>query len=102
MINVTARARQELKKLLHAKVDWPGARIRLIDRGQGVLGLGIDVESPDDQVVECEGEAIMVFGPEFASEIKLVTLDVDDTSEGPELVISEKAVESPVTSGRPS
>ena len=102
MIDVTERARHKLKELLNANVDWPGARIRLIDRGQGVLGLGIDVESPEDQVVEYKGEAVMVFGPEFASGDKLITLDVDDTSDGPELVISEKEVESPVASGRPS
>ena len=99
MVIVTEKARRELKKLLEVKVDWPGARLRLIDRGQGVIGLGIDLESPGDEVIECNGEAIMVVGPEFTSNVQLVTLDVDDTSGGPELVISEEKVEQPVAAG---
>lgn len=99
MVYVTKRAMQELKALLASKVDWPGARLRLIDRGQGVLGLGIDIASPDDEVVECDGEAIMVFGPELASGLKMITLDVDDTPDGPELVISEKVFGQPAIKG---
>jgi len=30
MINVTERAKQELKKLLSLKVDWPQARLRIV------------------------------------------------------------------------
>lgn len=96
MIIVTEKARHELKELLKAKVDWPGARLRLIDRGEGVIGLGIDLESPGDAVIECDGEAIMVVGPEFTSSLQLVSLDVDDTPDGPELVISEERIEPPV------
>jgi Fe-S cluster assembly iron-binding protein IscA len=99
MVHVTERARQELKQLLAAKVDWPGARLRLIDRGCGVLGLGVDIASPEDEVVEYDGEAIMVFGPELASSLQMITLDVDDTPDGPELVITEKAPEQPVIMG---
>jgi len=96
MIVVSENARHELKKLLEAKVDWPGARLRLIDRGNGVVGLGIDLESPGDEVVEYNGEAIMVIGPEFSSNLKITTLDVDNTPDGPELVITEEKIESPV------
>ena len=94
MVIVSDKARHELKKLLEAKVDWPGARLRLIDRGHGVVGLGIDLESPGDEVIEYNGEAIMVIGPEFASSLKITTLDVDDTPDGPELVITEEKIES--------
>ena len=48
MIYVTEKAKQELKSLLDKKVNWPGARLRLLDKGQGKLGLGIDIERPDD------------------------------------------------------
>ena len=96
MVNVSENARCELKKLLEAKVDWPGARLRLIDRGQGVIGLGVDLESPGDEVIEYNGVPIMVIGPEFASGLKLITLDVDDTPGGPELVITEERKEQPV------
>ncbi len=90
MIKVTERARQELKKILTDKVDWPGARLRLIDRGQGNLGLGIDIEAPGDQVVEHDGLKILVVESKLAANLSGVTLDVDDSPEGSELVLSGK------------
>jgi Fe-S cluster assembly iron-binding protein IscA len=96
MVIVTEKARHELKKLLRAKVDWPGARLRLIDRGQGVIGLGVDLVSPDDEVIECDGEAVMVIGPEFSSGLNMITLDVDTANNTSELVISEKKNQQPV------
>ena len=88
MINVTEKAKKELQKLLDTKVDWPGAILRLMDRGQGKLGLGIDVEAQGDIVVEHEGNKLLVVDPELAGSIKGITLDVDDTPNGSELVIS--------------
>ncbi len=70
-------------------MDWPGARLRLVDRGQGKLGLGIDIEAPGDRVVEYEGMGILIVEPGLAENLQRVTLDVDDTPEGIELVISE-------------
>ena len=90
MIDVTERARQELKRILSEKVDMRQACLRLIARGQGKLGLGIDIEVPGDQVVEYEGTKVLIVEPGLATNLKGVTLDVDNTSEGPELVISEK------------
>ena len=91
MIKITKRAKQELMKILTNKVDWPGARLRLMDRGQGKLGLGIDIEAPGDKVVKYEGEKLMLIEPVLAANLKEVTLDVDDTPEGVELV-SNKVV----------
>jgi Fe-S cluster assembly iron-binding protein IscA len=89
MITITERAKQELSKLLAEKVDWPGARLRLIDRGQGKLGLGVDIEAPGDRIVEYEGRKVLIVEPELAKSVQGVTLDVDDTPEGTELVVSE-------------
>ncbi len=89
MINVTERAKQELKRLHDACVDWPGGCLRVMDRGQGKLGLGIDLEEPDDQVVEYEGARLLAVAPELATSVKRVTIDVNDTPEGAELVIYE-------------
>jgi Fe-S cluster assembly iron-binding protein IscA len=91
MIEITNRAKQELMRILSDKVDWPGARLRLMDRGQGKLGLGVDVEVAGDKVVEYEGVKLLLIEPELAANLKEVTLDVDDTSEGVELVISKKS-----------
>jgi len=100
MIYVTERAKQELKRLLDAKVDWPSACLRLVDRGQGRLGLGIDTEAQDDQVVEYEGEKLLVFTPELDSNIKIITLDVEYTSGEAELVIDEEIVKQSSATGK--
>ncbi|MFC1914082.1 hypothetical protein ACFLXF_02275 [Chloroflexota bacterium] len=89
LINVTEKAKKELQKLLDTKADWPGAILRLIDRGQGKLGLGIDIEAQGDIVVEHEGNKLLVVEPGLAGSIKGITLDVDDSSEGETLVILE-------------
>jgi Fe-S cluster assembly iron-binding protein IscA len=88
MINITERAKYELSKLLSKNVDWPDARLRLLYRGQGKLGLGIDIEAPGDRIVEYEGRKLLLVEAELAKNLHGVTLDVDDTPEGVELVIS--------------
>lgn len=90
MINVTERAKDELKKLLMRSVDWPGARLRLLDKGSGKLGLGVDIEGSNDQVLEHQGDRILVVEESLASRLDCITLDVDDTPEGVELVICEE------------
>jgi hypothetical protein len=90
MIDITEHAKQELIRLLNAKVDWPGALLRLIDRGQGKLGLGIDIQKPDDLVIDYEGKRLMLVESALADNLADITLDVDDTPDGPELVLIEK------------
>ena len=90
MIDITEHAKQELHRLLIAKVDWPGALLRLIDRGEGKLGLGIDIQKPDDLVINYEGKRLMLVESALAANLEDITLDVDNTPDGPELVIIEK------------
>ena len=90
MIDVTDSARQELKRILSSSVDNSYARLRLVDRGQGCLGLGIDIELPGDEVIEHEGSGLLLVGHELASSLESVTIDVDDTPDGTQLVICEK------------
>ena len=90
MIDITEHAKEELNRLLIAKVDWPGALLRLIDRGKGKLGLGIDIQKPGDEVIEYESKRLLLVEPTLASSLEDITLDVDDTPDGPELVIIEK------------
>ena len=87
MIEVTERAKQELQRLLAANVDWPEACLRLIDRGNGVLGLGIDIQAPDDDVLDHDGGALLLVEPKLGNNLKRITLDVDNTPEGLQLVI---------------
>ena len=91
MVNVTERAKQELKKLLAQKVDWPEARLRLMDRGKGIIGLGIDVEEPGDQIVEFEDKKVLICEHGLAMRLKGITIDVDDTPEGTKLIICEES-----------
>ncbi|HEY97731.1 MAG TPA: hypothetical protein G4O16_06070 [Dehalococcoidia bacterium] len=90
MIDITEHAKEELNRLLISKVDWPGALLRLIDRGQGKLGLGIDIQKPGDEVVEYEGRRLLLVESALAESLNDITLDVDDSPDGPELVIIEK------------
>ena len=87
MINVTERARQELKRILITNADMSQARLRLIDRGRGKLGIGVDIEMPGDKLVEYEGSTVLVVERRLAVGLAGVILDVDDTVEGPEIVI---------------
>jgi Fe-S cluster assembly iron-binding protein IscA len=89
MLIVTEQAKDELKKLLTAKVDWPGARLRLMDRGEGRLGLGVDIESPGDIILEHEGVRLLLVEAGLASKLDGVTLDVDRGADGAELVVSD-------------
>ena len=87
MINVTERAKQALKKVLTAHVDLSQGRLRLMDRGQGKLGLGIDIEMPGDEIVKYDDSTVLVIERELLANLKGVTLDVEDSVKGSELVI---------------
>ena len=87
MINITKRAKQALKRILTAHVGLSQGRLRLMDRGQGKLGLGIDIEMPDDKMVKYEGSTILVVERGLATNLKGVTLDVEDNGRESELVI---------------
>ena len=87
MINITGRAKKALKKLLAANVDLPEGRLRLMDRGQGKLGLGVDIEMPGDELVKYDGATVLVVEQGLATNLKRVTLDVEDSVEGSKLVI---------------
>jgi len=91
MINVTKRAKQELRRLLSENVDWPEGRFRIMDRGQGVIGLGVDIEAPGDLTIEFEGKRVLICEPVLAARLEGITVDVDDTPDGAELVICEKS-----------
>ena len=89
MINVTERAKEELGRLLAAKVDWPGACLRLVAREEGHLGLGIDIRQSNDRVIEHSGSVILVVDDGLADNLTQITLDVDESPDGLELVICE-------------
>ena len=91
MVDVTERARKELKRILTSTVDNSYARLRLVARGQGNLGLGIDIELPGDEVLEHEGSRLLLVEHGLATSLEGVAIDVDETEEGIQLVICQKA-----------
>lgn len=87
MLNITEQAKQTLKNILDTYVEMPQARLRLCDRGGGDLGIGIDIEESEDRVIEHMGNRILVINRKLAAKLKDITIDVDQTPGGPELVI---------------
>jgi hypothetical protein len=92
MIYVTKEARQELKNILPHGGGLPETFLRIMDRGQGKLELDADMKRDGDQVVESDGEVLLIAGPRFASDIDNVSLDAYETSDGHRLVICEEIV----------
>jgi len=87
MLKVTESAKRALKKILSAKVDNPQAVLRLTASEPDNFGLGIDIEMPGDHVVEYEGSKVLVVEQGLATHLKGVTLDVEDTGDGPQVVL---------------
>jgi len=61
-----------------------------MDRGEGIFGFGIDIDLPGDKIVEYQGVKVLNVEHTLANSIKGMTIDVDDTPEGVELVIDER------------
>ncbi len=90
MVTVTEGAKQELKRILLTNTDMSQARLRLVNREDGELGLGVDIEMPGDKLVEHDGIPVLVVEEKLAENLVGVTIDVDETPEGAELVILQK------------
>ena len=91
MIGVTERAKKELKRILTDNVDNPLAGLRLTSDESGQLGLSIDIETKDDQVVKHDNTKVLIVENNLADSLSNVTIDVKDTQEGPKLVIAESS-----------
>lgn len=110
MVNVTARARELLSFALDELAEAPDQRLRLGPReqlwlaldeiveapdqglqfgptGPGQLGVFPDTEQEDDQVVEHDGHPVLVLDREIVDALAGWTIDVEETEEGPRLVL---------------
>lgn len=86
LISVTEAAKKYLKNILENNVDNHFAYLRLTNPSEGQLGLGIDIEQPEDHAIEYEGDKLLLVDKSLADTLKGVTLDVDETADGQELV----------------
>ena len=88
MLTVTESAKQYLKETLLAHSDDPEASLRISLKPPGQLGVGLDSEEEGDQVVEYEGAKVLLVASDLAPVVDGKTLDVEDTAEGPNLILS--------------
>ena len=91
VIEVSERAKQELKRILMDHVDNPQAGLRLTASEPSQFGLGLDVEMPGDEVVEHEGAKVLLVTKEVAESLQGITMDVQETSGGPKIVLVEQS-----------
>ena len=89
LMEVTERAKQELKKILTANTDKSEACLRLVTNEGGQLGLTIDVERDGDQTIEHENSKLLLTEKELADTLQGITIDVEDTPEGTKLVSTD-------------
>jgi Fe-S cluster assembly iron-binding protein IscA len=88
MIGVTERAKQELKGILQAgNFSESGSCVRLSANQDGKLGLGIDVEKPDDKAIDDEGLKLLVVEQHLADSLENLAIDIVDSEKGKQFVI---------------
>ena len=90
MLTVTEGAKQLLKETLTAHSDDPEVGLRLSFNPPGEFGIVLDREAEGDQMVEYEGAKALLVASKLAPVVEGVTLNVQDTPEGPKLVISKE------------
>lgn len=91
MLVVTERAKEELRAVLSDGVDEPELSLRLVASGApGQFGLVPDMEKEGDLVVEHEGIKVLLIDEELSALLETVTIDCQEGSEGPQLVIAKK------------
>jgi Fe-S cluster assembly iron-binding protein IscA len=86
MIHVTERAREMLKEALEEVVQGAHVTLRLGPTPSG-LGLFPDTPRDDDEVVEHEGQAILVIDREVGEALADKTIDVEDSDDGSRFVV---------------
>ncbi len=91
MVGVTQAGLGELKRILHEHSDDAQAVLRLTTDQSGTLGLTIDAETAEDQVLEHEGSKLLIIERNLAAGLEGITIDVDETPEGHRLVMIGKS-----------
>lgn len=87
MVNVTDRARYQLKRVVTSKLGESRRRPRLVVARPGAFGLVPDDRRPDDQCVEHEGAVILLIGRDVSDIVGDSMLDYEETGGHAQLVI---------------
>ena len=80
----------EMTKLEMEEKKKAVEQAKTIEPKKDLLGLGIDIENPGDQIVEFEGSKVLMVEQQLATRLEGVTIDVEVTEEGAKLVLVEK------------
>lgn len=90
MLSVSESAKEELQKILFAKVDNPVACVRLIRGSESdSYGFTIDIKLPGDQAIDLKGTKALVVDLELSKSLDGNLLDVEDNVSGKSFVILE-------------
>lgn len=89
MVNVTDRAKVALKSALSRSVEEAGIGLRVEISEQGACALYPDWEKAGDQVVEHEGNVLLLIGEEVSQPLEGATIDLTETPEGARLVVTK-------------
>jgi Fe-S cluster assembly iron-binding protein IscA len=93
MLTITESAKQLLKEILKTHSDDSNKGIRLVLESPGQLSLALGTEEKDDQVIEHEGAKVLLVSKELMPVVEGVTLDVEDTANGPKVVALKEKTE---------
>lgn len=88
-LTVTDQAAAALSQYLESQAREEEQVLRLIADGEGNHRFTLDTPNPGDQVVEHNGEAVMVIEPEISEDLADNVLDLKETSSGISLTLSK-------------
>jgi len=87
MITVTDSAKEYLKNILLAHTGDPEISLRLVGQPGEQLSFVLGKEAEGDQVVEHSGIKVLLVERELVPLLEGLTIDVQDTPDGPKLAI---------------
>jgi len=100
MVNVTGRAKIALKNALSRSAEEPGIGLRVEISEGGACSLFPDSHKPGDQVIEHEGDPLLLIGEDVSEPLDGATIDLTETPQGAQLVITKPQPEYPTDGSR--
>jgi iron-sulfur cluster assembly protein len=86
-LTVTEQAAAALKQYLETQEGEEDQVLRLVSDGEGHHGFSLDTPNSDDQIVEHDGEPVMVIEPTISEDLSDNILDLKETPSGVSLTL---------------
>lgn len=87
MIQVTERAKEELKRVLSTDGIHTPRGVRRLSASSDKFVMRRDTEMPGDQIVKYKGTKVLLVEKSLATSLEGRTLDFQDTAEGRQFVV---------------